>query len=191
MSRDKPTYGGHFVRLFHRDEVRYMEFYKIQSISKIDIPFLWDMLYEIRCERCLREGKIKPSRDILKTPDLAKYVQDWRRRGDKGFIAISADNQAPIGAAWYRLFKENDKGYGYVDDKTPEIAIATLSAYRNKGLGQALMLHLFEQAKLDGYQQVSLSCGLTNANALHLYQKLGFEKVELFDISCVMKKVLI
>lgn len=168
-----------------------MKSYKMQPISKIDVPFLWDMLYEIRCERCVREGKGLPSRDILKTPELAKYVQNWGRRGDKGFIAISADNQEPIGSAWYRLFKENDKGYGYVDDKTPEIAIAVFSAYRNKGLGQALMLHLFEQAKLDGYQQLSLSCGLTNTNALHLYQKLGFEKVEVFDISCVMKKVLI
>ena len=168
-----------------------MESYKIQLISKTDAPFLWDMLYEIRSARSLREGKVLPSRDILKTPDLAKYVQNWGCRGDKGFIAISADNQKPIGAAWYRLFKENDKGYRYVDDKTPEITIAIFSVYRNKGLGQVLMLHLFEQAKLDGYQQLSLSCGLTNANALHLYQKLGFEKIEVFDISCVMKKALI
>lgn len=168
-----------------------MESYKIQLISKIDVPFLWDMLYEIRSVRCLREGKVLPSRDILKMPELAKYVQNWGRTGDKGFIATSTDNQAPIGAAWYRLFKEDDKGYGYVDDATPEIAIAILPQYRNKGLGQVLMLHLLEQAKSDSYQQISLSCGLTNANALHLYQKLGFEKVEVFDIICVMKKALI
>ncbi|MBW4641018.1 MAG: GNAT family N-acetyltransferase [Gloeocapsa sp. UFS-A4-WI-NPMV-4B04] len=168
-----------------------MEHYKIQLISKIDVPFLWDMLYEIRCVRCLREGKNLPSRDILNTPELAKYVQNWGRIGDKGFVAISTDNQSSIGAAWYRLFKEDDQGYGYVDSETPEIAIAILPEYRNKGLGQALMLHLLEQAKSDSYQQISLSCGLKNANALHLYQKVGFEKVEVFDISCVMKKVLI
>ena len=149
------------------------------------------MLYEIRCVRCLREGKVLPSRDILNTPELAKYVQDWGRTGDQGFIATSTDNQSSIGAAWYRLFKEDDKGYGYIDSETPEIAIAIISEYRNKGVGQALMLHLLEQAKSDGYQQISLSCGLTNTNALHLYQKLGFEKVEVFDISCVMKKALI
>ena len=168
-----------------------MEPYKIQLISKTDVPFLWDMLYEIRCVRCLREGKVLPSRDILNTPELAKYVQDWGRTGDKGLIATSTDNQSSIGAAWYRLFKEDDKGYGYVDDATPETAIAVLPEYRNKGLGQALMLHLLEQAKSDGYQQISLSCGLTNTNALHLYQKLGFEKFEVVDISCVMKKFLI
>ncbi len=149
------------------------------------------MLYEIRCARSVREGKVQPSKEILKTPELAKYVQGWGRTGDVGFIAISTDNQSPIGAAWYRLFKEDDKGYGYVDDETPEIAIAVLPEYRGKGLGQSLMLHLLKQAKLDGYQQISLSCGSTNDNALHLYQKLGFEKVEVFDISLIMKKLLI
>ena len=167
-----------------------MEFYKIQLISKMNVLFLWDMLYEIRSARCLREGKVLPSKDILKMPELAKYVQDWGRKGDKGFIAISRDNQVPIGAAWYRLFTEDDKGYGYVDSETPEIAIGILTKYRNKGLGQVLMLYLLEQAKSDGYQQISLSCGLSNTNALHLYQKLGFEKVEVFDTSLVMKKVL-
>ncbi len=167
-----------------------MEYYKIQLISKINVPFLWDMLYEIRCARCLREGKVLPSRDILKTHELAKYVQDWGRRGDKGFIATNTDNQSPIGAAWYRLFTEDDKGYGYINSETPEIAIAILSEYRNKGLGQVLMLYLLKQAKLDGYQQISLSCGLTNANALHLYQKLGFEKIEIFNMSCIMKKLI-
>ena len=168
-----------------------MEHYKIQLISKIDVPFLWDMLYEIRCVRCLGEGKALPSRDILNTPELAKYVQDWGRKGDQGFIAISTNNQSSIAAAWYRLFQEDDKGYGFIDNATPEIGIAVLPEYRNKGLGKALILYLLEQAKSDGYQQISLSCGLTNTNALHLYQKLGFEKVEGFDISCVMKKICI
>jgi ribosomal protein S18 acetylase RimI-like enzyme len=168
-----------------------MNFYNFRPINKTDVPFVWDMLYEIRYARSVREGKVQPSRDILKTPELAKYVQDWGRTGDTGFIATSTDNQLPIGAAWYRLFKEDDKGYGYIDDKTPEIAIAVLPEYRGKGLGQVLMLHLLEQAKLDGYQQISLSCSSTNDNALHLYQKLGFEKVEVFDISFIMRKILI
>lgn len=169
-----------------------MEPYKIQLISKTDVPFLWDMLYEIRCLRCVREGKALPSRDVLQTPDLAKYVRDWGHKEDKGFIAINTDEQALIGAAWYRLFKEDDKGYGYMDDKTPEIAIAILPEYRNKGLGQALMLRLLEQAKLDGYQQISLSCDPTNNTALHLYQKLGFKKVGIHtNKNWIMGKVFI
>ncbi|MBA2748971.1 MAG: GNAT family N-acetyltransferase [Tatlockia sp.] len=53
-------------------------------------------------------------------------------------------------------------------------------------------MHLIEQAKADGYQQISLSCDPTNDTALHLYQKLGFEQVGVHIIqNWIMKKVLI
>lgn len=167
-----------------------MTFECIPATEQEDIPFLWDMLYEIRSLRCVREGKDLPSRDVLQTPDLAKYVQDWGRTNDRAFIAMNA--QVPIGAAWYRLFTADNKGYGYVDDNTPEIAIALLPDYRNKGVGKSLLIYLLEQAKADGYQQISLSCDPTNDNALHLYQKLGFEQVGIHIIqNWIMRKVLI
>ncbi len=147
------------------------------------------MLYEIRSLRYVREGKTLPSRDVLQTPDLAKYVQDWGRKSDRGFIALDA--QTPIGAAWYRLFPADNRGYGYLDDNTPEIAIALFPEYRNKGLGKSLLIHLLKQAKTDGYQQIALSCDPTNDNALHLYQKLGFEQVDIHILDWIMKKVLI
>ena len=96
---------------------------------------------EIRSLRCVREGKILLSRDVLQTPDLAKYVQDWGRTSDRAFITFDA--QTPVGAAWYRLFNADNPGYGYVDDRTPELAIALLPRCRNKGLGKSLLIHLF------------------------------------------------
>jgi len=166
-----------------------MTFERIRATEQDDIPFLWDMLYEIRSLRCVREGKALPSRDVLQTPDLAKYVQNWGHKSDRAFIAMNA--QIPMGAAWYRLFTADNKGYGYVDDNTPEIAIALLPQYRNKGVGKSLLIYLLEQAKADGYQQISLSCDPTNDNALHLYQKLGFEQVGIhFDRDWIMRKVL-
>ncbi|MBW4664480.1 MAG: GNAT family N-acetyltransferase [Chroococcus sp. CMT-3BRIN-NPC107] len=165
-----------------------MDFYCIRAINQDDVPFLWDMLYEIRSLRCVREEKI-PSRDVLQTPDLAKYLQNWGLKSDRGFIALDAET--PIGAAWYRLFTVDNRGYGYVNDRTPELAIALLPQYRNKGLGKSLLIHLFAQAKADGYGQISLSCAPTNDNALHLYQKLGFEQVGVYIIqNWIMKKVL-
>ncbi len=167
-----------------------MDFYSIRAINRDDVPFLWDMLYEIRSLRCVRDGKAFPSRDVLQTPDLAKYVQDWGRTSDRGVITFDA--QTPVGAAWYRLFNADNPGYGYVDDRTPELAIAILPQYRNKGLGKSLLIHLIEQAKADGYHQISLSCDPKNDNALHLYQKLGFEQVGIHIIqNWIMKKVLI
>lgn len=166
-----------------------MDSYQIRAVNRDDVPFLWDMLYEIRSLRCVREGKTLPSRDVLQTPDLARYVQDWGRIGDRAFIASNA--QIHIGAAWYRLFTTDNPGYGYLDNNTPELAIALFPQYRNKGIGESLLLHLLKQAKADGYGQISLSCDPANHNALHLYQKLGFEKVGVHIIqNWVMKKVL-
>ncbi|MEB3177766.1 MAG: GNAT family N-acetyltransferase [Nostocaceae cyanobacterium] len=165
--------------------------YKIREVNEDDVPFLWDMLYEICHTHWLRDGKEPPAREILQKPELAKYVQGWGRLGDKGFIAINTENQTSIGAAWYRLYPENDKAYGYVDDATPEISIAVVSRYVNKGIGRSLLVTLRSQARLDGYQQISLSVDPNNPPAFHLYNKLGFEKVGMFQTSWIMKKVLI
>ncbi len=51
-----------------------MDFYQIRAVNLDDVPFLWDMLYEIRSLRYVREGKALPSRDVLQTPDLALIV---------------------------------------------------------------------------------------------------------------------
>lgn len=175
-----------------------MELYNIRAIQEQDVPFLWDMLYEICRTHFVREGKEAPARDILQEASLVKYVQAWGRGGDTGFIAAichparcaNAHHPTPIGAAWYRLYQEYDKGYGYVDEATPEISIAVAAQYTGKGIGFALMNHLLQQALLDGYPQVSLSVDPKNPPALHLYQKFGFEKIGAFGTSWVMKKVL-
>jgi len=165
--------------------------YKIREVNEDDVPFLWDMLYEICHTRSLRYGEELPAREVVQKPELAKYVQGWGRLGDKGFIAINTENQASIGAAWYRLYPENDKAYGYVDDATPEISIAVDSRYVNKGIGRSLLVTLRSQSRLDGYQQISLSVDPKNYPAFHLYQQLGFEKVGMFQNNWIMKKVLI
>jgi ribosomal protein S18 acetylase RimI-like enzyme len=168
-----------------------MGFYYIRAVQDNDVPFLWDMLYEISYARSLREGKIPPAREILDNPDLAKYVKNWGQIGDRGFMAIATHNQAPIGAAWYRLYQGENKAFGYVDDETPELAIALLSKYTGKGIGGSLLAYLLHQAQLDGYQQISLNVDPKNTPAFHLYQKLGFEKVGVFQTNWIMKKVLI
>ena len=40
----------------------------------------------------------------------------------------------PIGAAWLRLLKGDERGYGHVDDETPELGMAVLPAYRGRGV---------------------------------------------------------
>lgn len=146
--------------------------YLIRPLTQQDEPFLWQMLYE--AAHMAEEGKLT-IQDAIGHPDLAKYVQDWGRKDDTGFIAILASSNQPIGAAWLRLLTGENKGYGYVDDRTPELAIAVLPEYRNQGIGTQLITHLLAVAKAS-YPSISLSIRSTNP-ALNLYKKLGWQVV--------------
>lgn len=70
---------------------------------------------------------------ILSTPELAHYVTEWPRQGDRGAIAETAG--VPIGAAWLRLMPPEDPGYGYVAPDVPELSIGVLAAWRGRGVG--------------------------------------------------------
>jgi ribosomal protein S18 acetylase RimI-like enzyme len=110
------------------------------------------------------------------TADLpvARYWAGWGRPGDRLLVAI--DGFQPVGAAWYRLFRRDAPGYGFVDDGTPELTIAVVPNRRGRGLGKELLESLLEQARADGYGAVSLSVEPDNP-ALHLYERHGFARV--------------
>ncbi|MEH2052941.1 GNAT family N-acetyltransferase [Nostoc sp.] len=113
--------------------------------------------------------------DAKNNPDLAKYVKNWGCKDDSGFVAILESSNQAVGAAWLRLLTGENKGYGYVDDRTPELAIAILPQYRNQGIGTQLLIHLLAAAN-KYYPSVSLSTRATNP-AFGLYKRCGFEVV--------------
>jgi ribosomal protein S18 acetylase RimI-like enzyme len=157
----------------------------IQPIAQTDEPFLWDMLYQAIF---VPEGFPNPDPNIVKQPDLAKYVENWGSENDDGFLAVKPDIRQPIGAAWLRLFTRNEQGYGYVDDETPELSIAVLPEYQGRGVGTRLLTHLLDFA-MGKYSAVSLSVHQNNP-AIKLYQRLGFEVVISSEPAITMKKVL-
>ena len=110
--------------------------------------------------------------DVMINPELAKYVSNWGRDGDLGFMAVA---EQPFGAVWARLFVGPNKGYSQVDDKTPELAIAVHPDYIGRGIGTQLMRHFLEKAK-PIYPGIALNVRSDNP-ALRLYQRLGFEIV--------------
>jgi ribosomal protein S18 acetylase RimI-like enzyme len=89
-----------------------------------------------------------------------------------------------IGAAWLRLLTGNDRGYGYVDETTPELSIALTPEYRGKGIGSQLLTRLLENAK-SHFSGICLSVHVDNP-ARHLYQRFGFEAVKEEGSSVVM-----
>ncbi len=57
-----------------------------------------------------------------------------------------------------------------------EMGISLRAAYRNEGIGTELMKSLIDEAKALGLRLLTLSCFENNAPALHVYEKLGFQK---------------
>jgi len=158
---------------------------RIRLADGDDIPFLWEMLY---LSFYVPPGAQPFEKAILEEPFIKKYLTNWGRHGD---IAVIAESQSgdQCGAAWLRLFGAAEKGFGYVDDFTPELGIAVLSEYRGQGIGTVLMDAVEGRAKDFGYHSLSLSVDPQNP-ALHLYQRYGYVHVGWCDTSWTMKKSL-
>ena len=143
----------------------------IRQAGPQDVPFLRDMLrhaYYWRATTVPESGE----------PPVQRYVERWGRPGDTALIAIQ-DFQ-PVGAAWYRLFKEENAGYGFVDENTPELSIAVVPSKRGSGLGSELLGALMARAREEGYKALSLSVEKDNP-AVALYERHGFERVSEDD----------
>jgi GNAT superfamily N-acetyltransferase len=133
-----------------------------------DVRFLRDMLHHAYYWREREPGE-GPG-------PVALYVKGWGRQGDTALIAV--DDGFPVGAAWYRLFRRDQPGYGFVDEETPELAIAVVPNRRGRGIGDALLKALYDRAKQDGHTAVSLAAERDNAPLVSYYeQKHGFRRV--------------
>ena len=158
----------------------------IRPLLFSDQTFLEDMLYQ---SLYVPEGHEPFPRDIIHLPELAKYVEHWGQVGDIAFIAVDSKKNLPVGAIWLRLLKGSQKGYGYVNDETPEVGIAVLPEYRGQGIGTHLFVQLFEVASVL-YDAISLSVSKGNP-ARKLYEHLGFEVFAEDETSITMLKHLV
>lgn len=159
-----------------------MNSYHIRVAGREDAPFLREMLYE---SLYVPEGGEPFSRDILEEPFMKKYVEDWGRAGDLGYIAVNAAGK-PSGSITIRYFDEGNKGFGYVSDDIPELGMALIPESRGQGLGTALMKELFRGMKERGIQKVSLSVAPENAAAMKLYERFGFQEAGMCGTSITM-----
>jgi ribosomal protein S18 acetylase RimI-like enzyme len=152
--------------------------FTIRQAMPTDEPVLWQMIFE--AAHMAEEGhtSVQAAKERL---DLARYVQDWGRSSDIGVVAVEPEQHQSVGAAWARLLIGDDKGYGYVDDETPELAIGVLPSYRGKGVGSALLARLLEIAK-EVYPAMSLSTRADNLPAVRLYEQMNFQKVAGSDV---------
>jgi GNAT superfamily N-acetyltransferase len=134
-----------------------------------DLTFLATMLGEAAV---WRPDKPTPTADqVMADPRYAMYLAGWPRPGDVGLVA---EQDGPVGAAWYRMYTAASHGYGFVAEDVPELSIAVITSRRQAGIGRTLLRELIEVSVAEGYAAVSLSVAENNP-ARRLYESIGFE----------------
>ncbi len=112
----------------------------------------------------------RPVAQVMSEPLLAHYVAGWPLHGDLGVVAEAGH---PVGAAWWRFFREDDPGFGFVDAATPELSIGVRASWRGQSVGEQLLHTLISHARAEGVGALSLSVEPDNYAAVRLYTRLG------------------
>jgi ribosomal protein S18 acetylase RimI-like enzyme len=157
----------------------------IRAAGDADLPHLKRALYEAVAWN--PDRVIPPYELTIEHPELARYHAGWGRRGDLGMVA--EDDGEVVGAALCRLFTDDDHGHGYVDDDTPELAVAIWVGHRGQGIGTELMAALEDFARAEGFSQLSLSVDADNP-ARRLYERLGYAELSVDESGARMLKRL-
>ena len=145
----------------------------LRAIQASDEAFLWLMLFYAAH---MHKEPSQTVADARQNPDLAKYVTNWGRPGDLGFIATASDSGESVGAVWVRLFVGANKAYSQTSDDIPELAIAVLPDYIGRGVGTLLLQQIIAAAR-PHYPALALNVRADNP-AFRLYQRLGFVVVK-------------
>ena len=149
--------------------------YDLRPLTANDEPVLWEMLYTgLRAT-----GGEEPSREILRRPEYARYVEGWGRPGDAGFIAHDKDEGLPLGAVWFRESVEKET--------PPELAFVVKPGHRQHGIGASLLTQMMRTNPQ--LSAIALRGG-ANSPAVRLFGRFGFEIASQDDQLTVMRRAI-
>ena len=154
--------------------------YEIREIKSSEIYLLKEFLYEAIFQR--DENNLLP-KDIINKPEIRVFIDGFGKPDDCCLVA-DIDGKV-VGAVWSRILSGEVKGFGNVDENTPEFAISLYKEYRNRGIGTALMRKMLELLKKRGYKKASLSVQKDNY-AVRMYEKVGFKTVKELEEEYIM-----
>jgi GNAT superfamily N-acetyltransferase len=145
----------------------------IRDLRDDELDFLREMLYAALAWR--PDVELPPFEWVLEHPQVAPFHTAWGRAGDTALVAEEGGH--PVGLAWYRFFTDAEHGEGFVDEETPEVAVAIVDGYRGRGLGRALLEEIHVRARESGVERLSLSVDHDNP-ATRLCERLGYVDLE-------------
>ena len=152
----------------------------IRELKSEETYLLKDFLYEALFQR--DEHNLLP-RNIIDQPELKIYIDGFGKPDDCCLVADM--NGTVIGAVWTRILSGKIKGFGYVDEHTPEFAISLYKQYRNRGIGTLLIKSMLNILKKRGYTKTSLAVQKDNY-AVNMYKKCGFTIIKELDQEYLM-----
>jgi Acetyltransferases len=158
-----------------------MKNYIIRELKQSEFSILDDMLYEAIYQHDTANPLPK---NIIELPKINVYIKDFGKQTDD-YCLVADVNGKIVGAVWVRILAGEVKGYGNIDDKTPEFAISLFKEFRNQGIGTQLMTEMIDYLRKSGYEKTSLSVDKENY-AVKMYKKLGFEVVAENDDDYLM-----
>ena len=116
----------------------------------------------------VRGGEAFPQMNELTERDADEFFSSQSFTG----LAVDRDTGEIVGL--YILHPNNVDRCGHICNTS----YAVKSGLRGRHIGEKLVLHSMEQGKALGYRILQFNAVVaTNANALHLYKKLGFTRL--------------
>jgi ribosomal protein S18 acetylase RimI-like enzyme len=154
--------------------------YVIRPLTAADEPILWETLYQ---GLQIAKGEAAPSRDIARRPEFARYVEDWGRAGDTGFVAYDAKQKGELlGAVWLRKPMAQHASEA---ECTPELAFVVKPGHRRHGIGAALLTQL---VKANPQQSIISIRAPADNPAVRLYERFGFKIVQKSERAVTMRR---
>lgn len=140
----------------------------IRPLKREEQPLLEAFLYQAIFQR---DTQNMLPRSIIYQPDIWVYIKEYGKPDDHCLLA-ELDSQI-AGAVWARILSGPVKGFGNIDEHTPEFAISLYPGFRGQGIGTRLMQAMLQLLREKGYPKASLAVQKDNY-AVTLYQKVGF-----------------
>ena len=120
-------------------------------------------------------------RDFKKLDADSRKIREWKRQARRGNrrVFVYMENSVII-ARGDLVYDANDPDYTIPGQRVYISRVRVEPERRGQGIGTAMVAFLCAEARRQGFAEISLGVNKDNAEALHVYEKAGFDTL-LFD----------